>query len=364
MLRRLIQFCVLFCAFAAPAPAFAQEGADLLEAPADPNRLTLRGGVVFELPALPEDPALLAEFQTLTAEEQRTFYERRAFLLQKLVGALSFPRSLGTVAWAKEKTSAGLRTVVRFFTPEAPGGTPLFEKPGEIPPQSLKGRGAAFLESVVASFLDKMWTDAAYVARASGVGFTFVGGPVVNTSLAKWGYFWGRALSIDIGHDFSRDKGYVRLYYDKQALERSGLSFDTGLMFDFLVHFRDLPDEENRMNITHQKLPMIGCYRYGDCYRGYGFQLGVHVFEMAALVVSAFGYPEIGVGMVAATRWLGAATIYSTSLERNRLSKKPLNNGRLRRLFGGKKDIGDVRDCERAAASASFRSNPGNAASD
>lgn len=295
------------------------------------NDVELRGGIHLELPAQPGDSERLSRFDSLTSDQQQTFYLRRRFLLEKLIGGLSFPRVIGSLAWTRDKVSAAVGRARKALGGAASPIENVSGAEGENPPATdLKERGRLVLKTIVDVFVDKLWDDAEYVASANSVGFTLYFGPVANASFVRWGYFWGRGLSLDIGHDFTSETGYMRFYYDKQEMARAGLSFDVGAMFDFFVHFNTGADAG--MNVTHYKLPVVGSYRSGPTYRAYGLQLGVNVLELTAVAI-AYRHPQVAAALFMGTRFLGSATIYSTNMTRKFLGKVRVPAGWLNRIF-------------------------------
>ncbi|MGZ3721845.1 MAG: hypothetical protein ACXVA9_02865 [Bdellovibrionales bacterium] len=290
----------------------------------DFNRVQMRGGIEIQLNAEPSEPEQLEKFQKLTPEEKQSFYERRNFLVRKLTAIIAFPRTIGGIAWTKN-------TVKDLFN-RARGRAEPEDSSGE-PALSLKDHGKEILETMMNVFVDKMWADASYVANASSVGFTLYAGPVINTSLWDWGFFWGRGISVDIGHDFTTEKGYIRVYYDKQSLSTAGLSADVGVMFDFLIHFSDVPEAGSDLAITHYKLPVFGCYRQGESYRAFGAQIGIHALEFVAVAI-AYDHPQIAAYMLLGARAIGTATIYSTHLTRKFIVKASVPAKWVKRLIG------------------------------
>jgi hypothetical protein len=323
------------------------------------NTITIDSSIDIQLPELPLDPALREQFLKLTPDEQKSFYIKRRFLIGKLASGLTKPGLKSGIRWVKNQIFAfkdfavneftGAQTMVgqgdafpleisqenlplllslrqdatintfdsrveENQTEEADPKTKLLVQKVQ---KNLSAESQAFVESTVTGLVENMWKNSVDIAKSNGLGLTFVGGTIFNTTLGKKGFVWGRSLSIDIGVDFKNQNGYIRFLYDKQALKNAGLSFDVGLMFDTLVHITNTEvGEGESVDATHVKLPIIGCFRSGPNYKAWGTQLGISVLEMAGGWLSLHGFPLIGSGMITGTRAIGIATVYSTTLNR------------------------------------------------
>ncbi|CAN5677997.1 hypothetical protein BH10BDE1_BH10BDE1_17150 [soil metagenome] len=303
------------------------------------NTIELKGGIRIVLPEQPSEPTELEAFNALSVKERDAFYLKRAWLVQKLAGGLAKPGIGSAIRWTKDKVTTVVRsTRNKFSVAERATGEngadlltddstlalngekeivePVIEF--ETVPENISDKTKIFVETTITSLVNNMWANSAGIARSSGVGITLVAGVIWNTTLGKWGLIRGRSLSVDIGADFAANKGYINFFVDRQTKAAGGFSLDIGPMIDVMIHVTDpntAPGETR--TAVHQKLPFIGCFRSGPNYKAWGSQLGFHVVEMAAMVVTAMGYPEAGVSMVAVTRGIGMATVYRTNLERN-----------------------------------------------
>jgi hypothetical protein len=303
------------------------------------NTIELKGGIVIVLPEQPTEPSEIEAFNALSLKEQDAFYMKRAWLVQKLAGGLAKPGLGSAIRWTKNQVSTVVRGVRnRFSVAEratGEGGADLLtedtlrngteEKEILEPviefdrvPEKISDKTKIFIETTITSLVNNMWANSTGIARSSGVGITLVVGVIWNTTLGKWGLIRGRSLSVDIGADFEGNKGYINFFVDRQTKAAGGFSLDIGPMVDVMIHVTDpnAAPGETRTSV-HQKLPLIGCFRSGPNYKAWGSQLGFHVVEMAAMAVTAMGYPEAGVSMVAVMRGIGMATVYRTNLERN-----------------------------------------------
>lgn len=283
------------------------------------NKIRLHGGVEIILPKKPLDPAELATFETLTPEEQIAFYKKRAWIVQKMTSGLTKPGLGSAMRWTKDKVTYitdGIRS--RFSHAERASGEATTEAPLEFEhlPEKMSERTKNFVETTVSSLVQNMWVNSVGIAKSSGLGISLVAGTIWNTTAGKWGFIDGRSLSVDIGADFENHRGYVNFFTDYQSKSQGGFSIDVGLMFDAFLHFTDPKLEVGTVRIAqHQKLPLIGSFRGGSNYRGWGLQMGVHVVEIAGAVATVFGFPEAGASAIAITRALGYMTIYRTNLE-------------------------------------------------
>lgn len=280
----------------------------------DLTTFSLRHARGIELSLWPDDPVARAAFEDLSPKLQLRFYKRRRFLIRRLVGLLAYPRILGVAATGKEKIKSAVQKIKSL------------RGKGEAPGDSQKGgsfaeKGHAILENLTLALQKKTWEDAGYIARASGVGLTIVGGPIWNTTVANKGLFWAHGPSVDFGVDFDHRKTYFHVYWDKQTLRNSVQAMDVGLMFDFFVHFRNFPENETHLIVDHQKLPGFGSYRIGPDYRAYGLQAGVNVLEGLGYGLTALGHPVIGGPLAIGVRVAGIATLYSTQFDRKLLLK-------------------------------------------
>ncbi len=296
------------------------------------NVVDLQSGIEIILPGLPSDPAQLAAFQALTPAEQHSFYVKRKFLITKLASGLTKPGLKSGIRWVKNKVMA-LKNKITDGASVAGDLTGASPVQWRSEPQGLSPESIAFVESTVTSLVDNFWANSTEIARANGLGLTFVGGAIFNTTLGGLGTVLGRSLSIDLGVDFKKQEGYIRFVYDKQSKKRGGLSFDIGLMFDVLLHVTNpAVDNGDTIEATHVKLPLIGCFRYGPDYRAWGAQVGVSVLEFAGAWLVAAGHPAEGAALVTGVRAVGMATVYSTNLERRVLSQRRLSERALRAL--------------------------------
>lgn len=281
------------------------------------NTLSLRHARGVELSLWPDDPVTRAAFEDLSPKLQLRFYKRRKFLIRRLVGLLAYPKILGIAATGKEKIKSAIQKV-KSLRGKGGGDSPTDHSSAS---RSLAEKGHAVLENLTLALQKKTWEDAGYIARASGVGLTIVGGPIWNTTVANKGLFWAHGPSVDFGVDFDHRKTYFHVYWDKQTLRNSVQAMDVGLMFDFFVHFRNFPENETHLIVDHQKLPGFGSYRIGPDYRAYGLQAGANVLEGLGYGLTALGHPVIGGPLAIGVRVAGIATLYSTQFDRKLLLK-------------------------------------------
>lgn len=333
------------------------------------NKIRLHGGIEIILPSAPTDAAALAAFEALTPQEQIAFYKKRAWIVQKMTSGLAKPGIGSAVRWTKEKVTYAVQGVKsKFSHADRASGEALAETATETAAptkevtesileferisEGMTERTRSFVDAAVSSLVQNMWANSVGIAKSSGIGISLVAGSIWNTTAGKWGFIDGRSLSIDIGADFENNRGYVNFFTDYQSKSQGGFSIDVGLMFDAFLHFTDPKLAVGTVRLAqHQKLPLIGSFRGGPNYKGWGLQMGVHVVEIAALVATVFGYPEAGASAIAITRTLGYMTIYRTNLE-SRLVKStevPPDHWLLRKLGLSKLfDImgsGPVRTC-------------------
>lgn len=296
----------------------------------NPNLILLNGGYEILLPELPSDSEQLEKFASLSIEERLSFYAKRKFVIQMLTKGVT-KRGVGSgIRWTKNKIVGVARSVKQQFSPveAATSNVELPDIEGQEPvresqitfervPENLNPEQRAYVESSVSGFVESMWTNSVSIARSNGIGMTFVGGVIWNTSLHTKGHVYGRSLSVDMGFNFRDNSGYMNFFYDRQSLARGGFSFDIGPMADFMVHIAD-PDLKRGdvIQAFHQKLPAVGSFRHGSRYSAWGAQFGLHIFEMVGAVAIVFGMPELGATLIPAVRAVGMATIYRTSLER------------------------------------------------
>jgi hypothetical protein len=310
------------------------------------NRIALPGSVAIVLPDLPADEGVRAEFLSLSGEQRNSFYLKRALVIRKFALSLAKPGLRDGFAWIRNK----LRPFRRDGGEAA--GPALSQMEWESKPDDLSPYKQARLESAVNGLIESMWRNSRAIASANGIGFTFVGGAIFNTSLAKWGFVWGRALSVDIGVDFKTQTGYIRTAYDRQSLKRAGVSFDVGLMFDMLLHFTNTdPVAGEEIAATHTKLPLIGCFRHGPDYSAWGMQMGLGALETLGAWVAWTGLPAAGAAMAAANRAVGAVTVYSTRLDRRILRVRHVP-ARWLKFFGLSSWARDLRECEKDLSSS------------
>lgn len=295
----------------------------------NPNLISINGGYGILLPGLPNDPEQLEKFASLSPEERHSFYVKRKFIIQMLTRGIT-KRGVGSgIRWTKNKITSLVRSVKQQFSPveavtsnveigESVDGplreaTIVFERV----PDTMTIEQRYYVESSVSGLVESMWTNSVSIARSNGIGMTFVGGMIWNTSVYTKGYVYGRSLSVDMGFNFRNNSGYMNFFYDRQSLARGGFSFDIGPMADFMVHVTD-PDLKSGEVIQafHQKLPVVGSFRHGSRYSAWGAQFGLHVFEIVGAVAIVFGMPELGATLIPAVRAVGMATVYRTSLER------------------------------------------------
>lgn len=315
----------------------ASRASEILDTPElrEINKIRLHGGIEIILPAKPIDPIAVAAFESLTPSEQIAFYKKRAWIVQKMTSGLAKPGIGSAVRWTKEKVTYMARGVRSKFSHadhasgEAPAEsftasettTPSKEVTESLleferVPENMTERTRNFVDAAVSSLVQNMWANSVGIARSSGIGISLVAGSIWNTTAGKWGFIDGRSLSIDIGADFENNRGYVNFFKDYQSKSQGGFSIDVGLMFDAFLHFTDPKLEVGTVRLAqHQKLPLIGSFRGGPNYKGWGLQMGVHVVEIGAIVATFLGYPEAGASAIALTRTLGYMTIYRTNLE-------------------------------------------------
>lgn len=292
-------------------------------------------GVVIRLPTQPTDPEQLAAWNALTPVEQKSFYVKRNFIIRWLARGLTKRGVKAGIRWAKNKVVALKNNLTgKESVAEAAVGENYLDWVSV--PEDLSDKSKAFVESTLTSLIDNLWANSTSIAQKNGIGFTFVGGAIWNTTLGNLGYVLGRSLSMDIGVDFKNQEGYLRVLWDKQALKQGGLSFDIGAMADFLLHVTNPElDAGQDFEATHTKLPIVGCFRRGANYTAWGMQFGVGVIDFIGGWVALAGFPILGGHVVAAGRVIGAATVYSTTLERVVLKKKTLSQKAMRLLGFG-----------------------------
>jgi hypothetical protein len=331
------------------------------------NILILKNGIEIQLPKLPDDENLRIQFLQLSPAEQQSFYIKRQFLIKKMTTGLTNPGFKSGLRWVKNQLFSFKDFVINEFTgaqtmvgqgddypleisrENLPLLLQLRQDPKEAPnnlyqdtnhfgaksqlgsdhstnlqwqktPENLSPEAKAFVESTITGLVQNMWKNCSTIAKSNGLGLTFVGGTIFNTTLGKRGFYWGRSLSIDVGIDFQSETGYIRFLYDREALKSGGLSFDVGLMFKTLVHITDTEVRASEeIEATHVKLPIIGCFRDGPKYKAWGAEFAFTVFEMLGGWLTLHGFPVLGPGLVTGSAGLGAATLYSTNLHRKTL---------------------------------------------
>jgi hypothetical protein len=284
---------------------------DAFAAQDDLNVLTLKSGYEITLPELPTDEVQLNNFLSLTEQEQKSFYIKRKFILQKLGSGLEKKGLSTAIRWSKSKAIKALETLKIKKKPE--------EQSSELTQQHI--------DLAILASAENMWENAPGIAKSNGVGMTIGLGFVWNTTIGSRGGIYARSISIDLGMNFSNNEGYLNIFYDKQSKLRGGLSLDIGPMLDVLLHITD-PEVTRGQTIDgyQQKIPIMGGYRSGAKYNAWGAQVGVHVFEMMAAVATVFGQPEVGLTVIPAMRALGMMTIYRSTLERKSLAHFTLSS--------------------------------------
>jgi hypothetical protein len=302
-------------------------------------QINIGDDISIQLPALPESSVQRDAFLSLTPREQNSFYAKRWFLMQKMVGGLTKPGIGSGIRWAKGKVSALKGHLRRSLGPASSVAESAVSQKSEIEmdpssqevadqsevvwlnrPDHLSEEAKAFVQQTVSAYVDNFWTNSTEIARANGIGVSMVVGAIWNTTLAKLGVIHGRSLSIDLGMDFSKQEGYLRLAWDKQTKKTGGISLDVGLMADVLLHVTDPSLQPgDKIEATHTKLPLIGCFRSGTNYKAWGAQLGFSVFEMIAIASHYLGLTSAGemAGAITTIRAVGAVTAYQTNLERD-----------------------------------------------
>lgn len=304
------------------------------------NRIELSGGIEINLPQYPSNPQDLATFLTLTPEEQNSFYLKRKLIIEKVAGGIAKPGIGSTMRWTKNKifsTVSYVRSRLgyirgKFSKAQVAVGEVDISDEKEMAteeliefskiPDNMSDETKAFVESTITALTQNLWSNSHKVAKSSGIGMTFVFGPIWNTTFGRLGFVAGRGLSADLGYNFDKDEGYLIFRNDKQTLSKGGFSFDIGLMFDAMLHVMDSETEET-MQFSHMKLPFIGCFRNGPNYTAWGFQVGLHVVEMAGIIGAFFGHPELAAS-VPLMRLLGMGMVYKTDLKRQTLKSLKL----------------------------------------
>lgn len=264
------------------------------------QKITLKSGYEISLPDYPEDKILLDEFLTLTQEERNSFYTKRNYLIKRMITKLEKKGFKTFLQWAKKK-ALGIND------------STLIEQQ---------------VEAAVQASVENMWMNAIGIAKSTGVGMTVSLGIIWNTTIGPIGTIKGRAISLDIGKDFSSNKKYINIFYDRQSKLKGGFSIDIGPMLDIMFNLTD-PNVEpgEKMTFFNQKVPVLGSYRIGETYNGMGTSFGVHVLEVVAAVATVFGHPEVALAIIPAVRLAGVATVYKSSIERTTLAHFELSKG-------------------------------------
>ena len=355
-------------------PYIEGDGSDLASLPQGSedklNSINLTSGIVYRLDEKPGNPAQLDDFNSLAPDMQVRFYQRRHLIVRNLLRVLYFKRLIGGIVWTnrkikviysamKRKANAspahatsdhGIVPTVRSepqtspadFIASDPGIDSKIESDTSVMTSdqilfetaesadlsntvdlSISETGARTAEAIVAGVVDALWNDARYLASARGFGLTFGLGALVNLSKNGRGLFFGHGFSFDVGVNFESGTGYVRAFYDRQALQHSLLGMDLNLTASVGVHLLDqnASSEGPGKPLEHQRYPLGFSRDSGLGYRFIGWQPSFHALELVGAILTFHGMPLIGaltMGTGTVATWV---SVYNTDLSRRLMAK-------------------------------------------